>query len=273
MSLATTSPRLSTEQVAKYHEDGYLIVREPVLPEERFEALKTYFDQKLAAWPADERPEAMDTPHFDDPHLLNWALAPEVVDLVEPILGPDIILFSTHFICKPTGDGRRVPWHEDSAYWKTKLSPMEVCTVWLALDPSTTANGCMHVIPKTHSSGMKGFSDYDAVDLSKNVFAKEITPTQRRDELAVPIELEPNQCSLHDARLMHGSPPNHSDQRRCGWTLRFCPANVELNPDARDVHVVYQARGKNLCGQPLADPTQAYPEIVAARRANNVKSH
>ncbi|MFP4143539.1 MAG: phytanoyl-CoA dioxygenase family protein [Phycisphaeraceae bacterium] len=265
--------RLSEDQLAHYRREGYLVYDEPVLPESEFEALRAHFEKKLAAWPADQRPEAMDTPHFEDPELFRWALAPEVLDLVEPVLGPDIILFSTHFICKPTGDGRRVPWHEDSAYWKGKLDPMEVCTVWLAIDPSTTANGCMHVIPRTHDTGRMGFSDYDDVDTSKNVFPTEITPAQRRDELAVPIELQPNQCSLHDARLMHGSPPNTSSIRRCGWTLRFCPAHVKLSPEVRDVHPIYQARGRNLADQPLADPTRAYREIAEQRRQNNIRMH
>jgi len=40
-------------------------------------------------------------------------------------------------LSEPFRDGRRVPWHEDSAYWKDVLEPMAVCTVWLAIDPST----------------------------------------------------------------------------------------------------------------------------------------
>jgi len=41
--------------------------------------------------------------------------------LVERLTDPDILLFSSNFICKPQGDGRRRPWHEDSAYWKKRL--------------------------------------------------------------------------------------------------------------------------------------------------------
>lgn len=266
-------PRLGQNAIEEFTREGYFIFDNPVFPEKRFLSLNQHFEEKLDAWPKDKRPEAMDTPHFSDPKLLEWALDDCVVDLVEPILGPDILLFSTHFICKPQGDGRRVPWHEDSAYWKGKLDPMEVVTVWLAIDPSTTENGCMHVIPHTHNTGRMGFSDYDDVDTSKNVFPTEITPSQRRDELAVPIQLKPNECSLHDARLMHGSPPNTSTQRRCGWTLRFTPAHVRLNPELQDVHLIYQARGRNLTGQFLADPTKSYESVTAERKARGIKSH
>jgi len=222
-SIATTPHRLTTEQVAAYRREGYLIVREPIFPPDEFAALCTHFEDKLAALPPEVRPEAMDVPHFADPTLFRWLLSPAVLDLVEPIIGSDIALFSSHFICKPRGNGKRVPWHEDSAYWKPMLQPMEVVTVWLAIDPSTTANGCMHVIPRTHATGQQGFSDYDPVDPATNVFHIEITPSQRDDAQAVPCELQPNQASLHNARLMHGSPPNTSPLRRCGYTMRYIP--------------------------------------------------
>ncbi len=245
----------------------------PIFAEEKFQRLLAHFEKKLAVWPKDERPEAMDTPHFGDPALNEWALAPEVVDLVEPLLGPDILLFSTHFICKPKGDGRRVPWHEDSAYWRKLLQPMEVATVWLALDPSTQENGCMHVIPKSHNTGQKGFSDYEDVDTNKSVFPTEIIKSHRKDELSVPCELQPNHCSLHDARTQHGSAPNTSDIRRCGWTLRFVPASVLLNPEFRDRQLMYKARGKNLLDQPLADPNGDYSHIIDFRRQQGMKAH
>lgn len=269
----TPSPRLTPEEVAHYQNEGYALPHGQVFSDEKFAALKEYFEGLLSKWPGDERPEAMDTPHFEHHKLNEWALAPEVVDLVEPLLGPDIVLFSTHFICKPKGDGRRVPWHEDSAYWKIMLDPMNVATVWLAIDPSTTKNGCMHVIPRSHNTGKKGFSDYESVDTNFNVFDTEILPSQRKDALAVPCNLQPNHCSLHDARTQHGSPPNTSDQRRCGWTLRFIPASSRLNPNFHDRQLMYQARGKNLAGQPLADPTKSYPEINETRRRVGFKAH
>jgi len=47
----------------------------------------------------------MDVPHFVDTKLFEWLFSDEVLDLVEPIIGPDIALFSSHFICKPKGMG------------------------------------------------------------------------------------------------------------------------------------------------------------------------
>ena len=137
----SSTPALSDAEVAHFRSEGYVLPGQPVLPKDRFDALKAYFERILSELPAGERPEAMDVPHFMHPRLLEWAFDPGVLMLVEPILGPDLALFSTHFICKPKGNGKRVPWHEDSAYWKGQIDPMEVCTVWLAIDPSTRLKG------------------------------------------------------------------------------------------------------------------------------------
>jgi len=69
-----------------------------------------------------------------------------ILDLVEPILGPNIALFASHYICKPGGDGMPVAWHQDGSYWP--LEPMDVVTAWLAVDDSTVENrvtGAIHV--------------------------------------------------------------------------------------------------------------------------------
>jgi hypothetical protein len=265
-SSASSAPLLSVEQVDHYLREGYVIVNRPILPQDRFDGLRACFEGILADLPPGERPESMDVPHFMHPRLLEWAFDPSVLGLVESILGADIALFSTHFICKPKGNGRRVPWHEDSAYWKGKIEPMDVCTVWLAIEPSTRANGCMMVIPRTHIEGRAGFSDYGAVDTRAAVFSSEIIEQQRDDARRVYIELQPNQCSLHDARIQHGSEPNTSSIRRCGWTLRFCPARVKFNQaQFAGGHQVYLAKGRDLGGNSYADPSRAYPEVMRVR--------
>ena len=225
----TLQPRLTNEQTQTYQREGYLVYRDQVFSQDQFTGLKSYFETLLDALPAEFRPEAMDVPHFAHPELFRWLFDDQVLDLVEPILGPDIALFSSHFICKPKGNGKRVPWHEDSAYWRDMINPMEVCTVWLAIDPSRRENGCMQVIPRTHNTGNLGFSDYAPVDTARNVFPTEITSIQRDESKAEAIELEPGQASLHDGRIMHGSEPNVSNLRRCGYTMRYMSTRTRFN--------------------------------------------
>ena len=267
-TLATPSlhARLTPQEVERYHREGYFVFNRAVLPAPKFDALKCYFERLLEALPPEARPEAMDVPHFLHPKLLEWAFDDAILGLIEPIVGPDIALFSTHFICKPKGNGKRVPWHEDSAYWKGRIDPMNVCTVWLAIDPSVKENGCMMVIPRTHLEGRAGYSDYDDVDPSRNVFASEIRASQRDESRRVYIELQPNHCSLHNARIMHGSEPNTSHLRRCGWTLRFCSTEAKFRlEDWEGAHQVYLAKGRDLGGNTYADPTRSYPEVIERR--------
>jgi chlorinating enzyme len=273
-TLTKTQGRLSSEQVGQYSREGFLILSEPIFPEEKFQRLKQHFEMKLAALPAGQRPEGMDVPHFTDPALFEWLFADEVLDIVESLIGPDIALFSSHFICKPKGNGKRVPWHEDSSYWKTMLpDPMEVVTVWLAIDSSRRENGCMQIIPRTHNTGKKGFSDYDPVDAAQNVFPNEVTKTQRDESKSVAIELEPNHASLHDGRVIHGSEPNFSQLRRCGYTMRYIPSRMRLSASASEYHQIYLARGRGLAGQAYADSGKVYDDLLRHRISHSKGGH
>lgn len=270
-------PRLDQDEVAAYCRDGYVVYNQPVLRPEQFHGLKDRFEQLLDAHTkAGLRPEGMDTPHFGDHRLFEWVFSDEVLDLVEPVIGPNIALFSTHFLAKPAGSGKRVPWHEDSFYWKELMTPMHVCTVWLSIDASLPENGCMNVIPKA----LHGYSEYAEVDQNANVFGAEVAwlrnvTTDRVHEAtggpadvmprAARCELRPNEASLHDARLIHGSDANHSNLRRCGYTMRFIPASVLYRQNHRWPHQIYLARGQGHPDNVYADPTVDYPEMFAAR--------
>jgi hypothetical protein len=265
-----TTPKLSAADVAEYRRNGYLIHRQPLFPEEKFRGLQNCFETILAASPGDVRPEGLDVPHFGYPALFEWLFSDEVLNLVQPLLGPDIALFSSHFICKPRGNGKRVPWHEDSSYWKGMLDPMEVVTVWLAIDPSTRANGCMQVIPAT----FHGFSDYEPVDPDKNVFSTEIVRHQRDEARAVALELEPNQASLHDGRIMHGSEPNTSAIRRCGYTMRYISTRTKFNhAKYGEFHTIFLARGRDHAGNVYGDPTVVHEDLLRSRTKHGKSGH
>src|SRR5205085_11043462 len=189
--------RLTPQEVKFFKDEGYLLYGEPVLPQAKFDALKEHFEKRVVEFVAKtgQSPEHVDVPHFEDTRLFEWLFDDSVLDIVESLIGPDIALWSSHFIAKPPGVGKRVPWHEDSAYWGMVLDPMEVITVWLAIDPATPANGCMRVIPRTHNFG---YSEYEKVDNPKDhVFDIEIKKGRVDESKAVDCVLEPNQCSIH----------------------------------------------------------------------------
>ncbi|WP_394617954.1 phytanoyl-CoA dioxygenase family protein [Lentzea sp. JNUCC 0626] len=220
-----------------FQTDGYETHASLLAPAE-FEALAAHFEAKLAALPEGQRPEHMDVPHLTDPALFRWLLDPAVLDLVESLIGPDIALFSSHFICKPAGDGKPVPWHQDAHFWRDSIDPAgDAVTVWLAIDPSTVENGCLRVIPGSHRAAVEHTGTADSF------FNQETAVDESR---AVDVELERGACSVHSAMLVHGSPPNRSTLRRCGYTMRYMPTTVRfLKPDS---HRIYLARGRDHAG-------------------------
>ena len=255
MSVATHPIHLAGGDVKFYGENGYFIYKHALLPRERFDALKAYFEEIVADLPSHARPEGMDTPHFAFPRLFEWLLADEVLDFVERFIGPDIVFWSSHFLCKPPGKGLAVPWHEDSSYWKGSLSEPKVITVWLAIDDSTVENGCMRVIPGTHHGG---FSDYEEVDKEKNVFGTQIKSDQFDEGLAVDLQLRQGECHLHHGRAIHGSNANTSVKRRCGYTMRYMTADVKFTSNENFSHAIYLARGQDRAGNTYTEPGTVY---------------
>ena len=236
----------TAEEVAFYRENGYLKFGR-LFTEEEMADLSRYLDKLLEELPPGKRPESLDVPHFEHPYLFRFLLHPRVLDAIEALVGPHITLWSSHFISKPRGDGLAVPWHTDGDYWGARLEPMEVATMWLAVDPSNQSNGCMRVVPGSHQWG--GGLKYKPVDKTTNVFDEEIEEGTFDESQVVDLEIEKGECHFHDAYTVHGSLPNHSDRRRCGYTMRYMPAHVVFHPlGPHDQHRVYLARGRDLTG-------------------------
>jgi Phytanoyl-CoA dioxygenase (PhyH) len=254
---------LNDRELGEYHRDGYLTLPQ-LLPPADFDALRGCFEEKLAALPREARPEDMDVPHFTDPRLFRWLFHPSVLDVVERIIGPNIALFSAHFFCKPAGDGKSVPWHEDGYFWRETIIPSsEAITVWLALDPSTTENGCMRVIPGSHTARDRRYRGFDD---DSSVFDEALDPAEYDSAHSVPLELRPGECSIHAAGLVHGSEANVSPHRRCGFTMRYMSTAVRFNhEEVGDRHQVYLARGVDLAGNVYADPAKPNFELMNRR--------
>src|SRR5262245_13610942 len=86
--------------------------------------------------------------HFDEEFIWELATHPQILDAIESLIGPDILLLATHFFCKYGPEDRFVAWHQDATYWG--LEPPLALTAWYAIDDSDTGNGCMRIIPGTH---------------------------------------------------------------------------------------------------------------------------
>ncbi len=242
--------KLKATEVAQYLEGGYLLYRNPVFSAKKFNALSGIFEEHLArALKENRRTDTLDTPHFADRRLLEFLMDDGLLDVVEQLIGPDIGLWSSHFISKEPKVGRATPWHTDADYWEGRFDNFTgIVTVWLAIDKTDKENGCMRVIPKSHTAKA---GEYIPVDRGTNTFDREIRNVD--DSKAVYFELEPDQCSLHDSRLVHGARANTSDRRRCGYTMRYFSQQMKFNKDFSQnaSHKIWHCRGKNPHGNPV----------------------
>lgn len=215
-------PKLLTQgQIAEYGDKGFLA---PVRVMEEGEALAVR--QKLEAVEAEMggplRGDLRHKTHLLFPFLAELVRHPKILDAIEDLLGPDILCWSSNFFIKEAADPAFVSWHQDSTYWG--LSSPDVATAWVALTPSNEANGAMAVIPESHKFDQMPHRDtfhrHNLLTRGQEI-AVEVD-----DGKAVPLNLRPGEMSLHHVRLVHGSAPNPSLDRRIGFAIRYIPASI-----------------------------------------------
>jgi len=190
----------------------------------------------------------------DDPFWVRLVGDDRLLDIAEQFIGPNIALFASHYISKPPLDGQPVLWHQDGSYWP--LEPMEVITLWLAVDDSLPENGCMRVIPRSHKSELLARRDRTDV---VNVLASEIEPAFVDESLAVDVAMKAGGVSIHHPNLIHGSNANHSPRRRCGLTIRYIPTTTRIVSD-KPWPSAFLLRGNAVPGTNVYRPHPKYVE-------------
>ena len=211
---------LSPEAIASYQAHGFYA---PIPVLTAAEAL--YARQKLEAH--EQVHGKLSGPLRHKSHLLfTWLddiiRHPKILDAVEDLLGPNLLVWGSSFFNKEKRDPGYVSWHQDSTYWG--LDPADIVTAWVAISESTAENGAMRVMPDTHLMDQVPHRDTFAAGnlLSRG---QEIA-VEVDDAKAVMLTLQPGEMSLHHVRLIHGSDPNPSDKRRIGFAIRYLPTYV-----------------------------------------------
>lgn len=209
---------LTELEIQKYRRDGY-VVPEWRVPDKTIEAIRKSHTQLIERYP--EFTDYCPTLLAYDVSFLNYARNSALLDMIEQIIGPNIILWNSSFFAKPAKVGSRTPWHQDGEYWP--IRPLATCSVWIAVDDSNIGNGCLQFIPGSHQHReLKTHNFNGDKDLALPL---ELDESSFDDGEAVHIELEAGQISLHDVFLMHASDPNESEAPRRGMTLRFMPTS------------------------------------------------
>ena len=245
---------LSEQQIAHYHENGY-VIPDFRLPEATLEAIREDHDRLLCRHPefADYCPSLLGY----DTSFLNYARTPEILDMVEQVIGPNFALWNSSFFAKPAKVGRKTPWHQDGEYWP--IRPVATCTAWIAIDDATIENGCLRVMRGSHKEKqLRPHDTNNSPDLTLN---QELPATEYDENNAVDLVLQAGQMSLHDIFLVHASEPNRSDKPRRGMTLRFMPTSSVFDRDLavkihkrigvsdHSVRTLYLMRGEDISGK------------------------
>ena len=146
-----------------------------------------------------------------------------ILDPIEQLIGPDILLWNTIFWIKEAGANSFVSWHQDTKYWG--LSSDKVVTAWIALAPAPIEAGCMRVMPRTHLGDVLSHADrYHADNMLTR--GQEISDSLSEDN-AVFMPLQIGEMSIHNYRLAHASGPNTSTDRRIGVSMHFMPPETQ----------------------------------------------
>jgi ectoine hydroxylase-related dioxygenase (phytanoyl-CoA dioxygenase family) len=213
---------LATGQIEQWNRDGYLAPLD-AFDEATVTDYRHYFDHLLEeALAAGRVSYSISSAHLKHRRVWDLLCHPQICGVVTDLLGPNVVGWGSHFFCKMPGDGKRVDWHQDCSYWP--LTPTKAVTVWLAIDDSDQENGCMEVVVGSHTHGLIEFTQSDAT--SGNVLNQTVESPEKYGTLQA-TPLRAGQFSVHSDLLLHGSAANTSDRRRCGLTLRYCPADVE----------------------------------------------
>ncbi|HEV3023552.1 MAG TPA: phytanoyl-CoA dioxygenase family protein, partial [Pirellulales bacterium] len=253
--------RLSDEQVARFHEQGYLAGLR-VLDDEQVEVLR----EELAALVDRSHPgnrlfyefnsnESADAARVLFHALGAWRITPGFHDLLwhpaftvpaSQLLDGAVRFWHDQLFCKPARHGGVVAWHQDYSYW-TRTTPMAHLTCWIALDDATRDNGCMQYIPGSHRwellpiTGLAG--DMDAIQ-------SVLSPEQKRQFRPVAIELRKGQCAFHHPLLVHGSYENSTDRPRRATVINaFRDGVLSQSDDELLAGVPKIAQGQKLQGQ------------------------
>lgn len=225
--MATSGDRIR-RACEQYEREGYAIVSDAI-DDTLVDRARDHVDWLLEHNPGKEPEELTQELVPADPFWVRLVSDDRLLDVVEKFLGPDIALFSSHYIAKPPGGSQSVLWHQDGVYWP--LEPKEdVLTVWLALDQTRPSNGCMQVIPGSQTLELQDIKENTDVD---NVLDSGIDMEVDTSD-AVPVELEPGDVSVHHPNILHGSSANTSYNWRRGLTIRYIPATTSIRADEFD---------------------------------------
>ena len=251
--------KLSQEQVAQFHQKGYIVV-EDLLNTDEVETLRQEvadIAEGRSDFPAakiEYEPNAdPDVAPIDRLRKLNecalnasvfmdHARKSAILDVVEDLLGPDLKLYGDQMFLKPPG-GMEKTYHQDSPYFK--IDPMALVSSWVAMDDVTLENGCLWVVPGSHEGGALDHSEVWMVGDRQDMTVPETVFDRNAEES---ITMKMGDCSFHHSLLLHRSGPNNTPHRRRGLATHYMSAQSRWTGAPEDKPEYLLLRGREFPG-------------------------
>jgi ectoine hydroxylase-related dioxygenase (phytanoyl-CoA dioxygenase family) len=225
---------LTPDQVEFYHREGYLVLQ-GVMPAEEVAWVREIYDRLFRERAGREFGDQFDLAGTDEegkeaalPQVLNPArYAPELMEgqyrvnalaIAKQLLGPEARYQGEHAIFKPARSGAETPWHQDEAYWNSRLA-YHSFSMWIPLQEATLENGCMHFVPGSHRLEVL---PHHCINNDPRIHGLEVDPVPEADlSRAVACPIPAGGCTIHQNRTLHYTPPNRSEIPRRAYILGF----------------------------------------------------
>ena len=162
----------------------------------------------------------------------------KMLDMVETILGDNILLYNVTYIIKEPNSLSHVSWHQDLTYWGFDAD-FQV-SAWLALSEASELSGAMRMIPGSHLDGQK---DHEITNDKNNVLLQGQTVRDIDESTSVLCALKPGQASFHHGWTLHTSMPNRSNDRRIGLNIQYISTKMKQLKNKKDTAMC--VRGKD----------------------------
>jgi hypothetical protein len=221
--------RLSQGEIDAFQRDGYYAPVDVFSVEEarRWRADLEAFERTLPPGPvsAGDRRKL----HVRCPWARDLVEDPRLLDVMESLLGPDLLVFTSTFFIKEPNTDAITAWHQDATFFG--LQPYEHVTAWVALSEASIEAGCMEFIPGSHRWGQLAHGQ-TALPGTINAGARSISaPMDISTAVFAPVKT--GQVSLHHTLIAHNSPPNRSNDRRIGLGISYIPTHCRHSGSKR----------------------------------------
>lgn len=255
---------LSPEQVEQYERDGILFPI-PVLTVAELGKFRSKLQEMEQYVGGSLSPQQVTQPCLHFRWAYDLATYPKILEAVEDIIGPNILVHSSTLFCKYPHHPEFVSWHQDGHYWK--VDAPRLTSAWIALDDSTIENGCLRVIKGSHTQRLPHYELKSKDNLLATGSHVAIDFNQME---IVDVILKAGEMSLHHVNSVHGSEPNESDMTRMGFAIRFVAPEVK---QTRKHHAVILARGSDdyhrfdiLDKEPPDDMERSFAAVASFRK-------